>query len=147
MAPSQKNELMYGQLFAIGGVCSTVFSLFTGDGSFELHFRTFLTWGLSCLCLYVMCSRYQLREKELQEYSGLLITRLKLLEKTKSLSDISQEQQKRVITEMVNIYNAEIEKEEREGLEYRYPDIADISKDRGYLNKLCKAHNLDIEIR
>ena len=147
MMPSQEHGLLYGQVFATFGVCSTVYSCFGGDGSIALTISTFLTWGLSCLCFYEMCCRYQQREKELQEYSSLLITRLKLLEKTKSLLGISQEQQKRVITEMVNIYNAEIEKEEHEGLQFRYPDIADISRDRSFLISLCQEHNIDIELK
>ena len=147
MMPSEKHGLLYGQCFSIMGDCFTIYSFFKGDGSLDLHFGILLSWGLGALCLYEMCCRYQQREKEHQEYRSLLTTRLKLLEKAKSLLGISQEQQRIAIRDMVNIYNAEIEKEEREKIEYRYPDIADISRDRIFLLNLCKEHNIDIELK
>ena len=77
MLPSQEHELLYGQVFAAFGVCSTVYSCFSGDGSIALTISTFLTWGLSCLCFYVMCCRYQQREYELSQENWRLRQQIK----------------------------------------------------------------------
>lgn len=64
---SQQHELLYGQAFAAFGVINSVVSFLNNDGSLDLHFRIFLSWGLSCLCFYIMISRYQQREDELSQ--------------------------------------------------------------------------------